>query len=371
MIVYADEHMDRLCFCYLLPKELLTHDINTAVDYSGTLLLYINFNQDRKNILRILQIRHNRNYKTKILLDGECWETGLPEYESFDEELRDLILSKYDFLLVVNDVCNRELTIPRYCKTFTVDLHGIFAYNKCIITGENFINNVPVKYRKDGANLLVGKVKTRLSRFVALYQFYKHNLLDTSVLGINATPNDIQNMMQEHPEYSDENFYNKIITCLGPADSTNLFDTNEGISAFDGYPFSPTIYSKSSVSYICETFDYDKHINPYLMNEKFYRSIVNKHPFIVQGSPGQLETIRSFGYKTFDQLIDESYNKDLRYDRSHVELAVLALKDLTSKIPHNTELVQNIVDHNFNNFCELMDKEYNNIIKTIIEFAYD
>lgn len=44
------------------------------------------------------------------------------------------------------------------------------------------------------------------------------------------------------------------------------------------------------------------------ITEKTFRAFFHLHPFIMVGAAGSLEFIRSLGYKTFDGLIDESYD---------------------------------------------------------------
>ena len=45
------------------------------------------------------------------------------------------------------------------------------------------------------------------------------------------------------------------------------------------------------------------------ITEKTIRPMFNRHPFIVWGNPYILKTLRSYGFKTFDWLIDESYDE--------------------------------------------------------------
>jgi hypothetical protein len=45
------------------------------------------------------------------------------------------------------------------------------------------------------------------------------------------------------------------------------------------------------------------------ITEKTVRPMFNRHPFIVWGNPHILKTLRSYGFKTFDWLVDESYDE--------------------------------------------------------------
>ncbi len=70
-------------------------------------------------------------------------------------------------------------------------------------------------------------------------------------------------------------------------------------------------------------------INDYatFITEKTIRPMFNRHPFIVWGNPYILRTLRSYGFKTFDWLIDESYdeceNANERFDMILNQIKIL------------------------------------------------
>ena len=47
-----------------------------------------------------------------------------------------------------------------------------------------------------------------------------------------------------------------------------------------------------------------------VFTEKTAKPIVAKRPFVIFGSPGQLQALRRLGFKTFATVIDESYDKE-------------------------------------------------------------
>ena len=67
-------------------------------------------------------------------------------------------------------------------------------------------------------------------------------------------------------------------------------------------------YKKTFISLITETLTNRETL---LITEKSFKPIVVGHPFIILGSPGTLEKLKSFGYKTFDRWLDENYDNDL------------------------------------------------------------
>ena len=317
----------------------------------------------------IYMYRKSIGLSTKIIIDysleGGCQNSMI--WTLFKEG--EINLDK-DILFIHNDSINRS-GLPSYIgQNLVIDYHSLEAYDKCIRTTTNKLDSTLVKDRHNGLNLLIGKLKTKHSRFLAAYYFYKYDLLDSAVLGLHVRPIDLLHRMQLYPEYDDINFYNKILPLLGSADLvTMVHDTSEGCTAEKGgWPFDPVIFKNSSISYVCETYDIDKGFFSYLVTEKFYRAIINKHPFVVQACAGQLHTVKSLGFETFSSIIDESYNDYTVYDYSHVEKTVLAAKDFLSKLPNNTEKVQEIVDYNYNHWLRRAKSEYDNTTEFFIRF---
>ena len=63
---------------------------------------------------------------------------------------------------------------------------------------------------------------------------------------------------------------------------------------------------------VTETVFYDHKLH---LTEKIFKPITAKRPFILVGAPGNLAYLKSYGFKTFDQWIDESYDNELDPDK--------------------------------------------------------
>ena len=69
------------------------------------------------------------------------------------------------------------------------------------------------------------------------------------------------------------------------------------------------------------------------ITEKVLKPLVNFHPMVVLGNPGSLRMVRSYGFETFGELFDESYDDELdprrRFDMVYGEVARMCRLDET------------------------------------------
>ena len=86
-------------------------------------------------------------------------------------------------------------------------------------------------------------------------------------------------------------------------------------------------YKKSCFEVVCETYGGQDDDDSFYVTEKICKPILMKHPFVVVGNKHYLENLRSIGFKTFDGLIDESYDR-LNGHQHRAE----AIADLLSKL---------------------------------------
>jgi len=89
------------------------------------------------------------------------------------------------------------------------------------------------------------------------------------------------------------------------------------------------------------------------LTEKIFKPIVNKQPFMLLAAPGNLAYLKSYGFKTFDSVIDESY--DLIQDNdARIEAVVNQLHWYCNLTPgEKTDVIQQlepVIQHNFNHF---------------------
>lgn len=80
----------------------------------------------------------------------------------------------------------------------------------------------------------------------------------------------------------------------------------EDINSVWGFGFeSPWIYTESYFTVVSETLFYERGV---YMSEKTFKPIAHCHPFIIVSKEGTLKYLKELGFKTFDDLWDESYD---------------------------------------------------------------
>jgi hypothetical protein len=89
------------------------------------------------------------------------------------------------------------------------------------------------------------------------------------------------------------------------------------------------------------------------LTEKIFKPIVSKQPFMLLAAPGNLEYLRSYGFKTFDSIINESYDNIVDNDL-RTEAVVDQLHWYCNLTPdEKNSIIQQlapIIDYNFHHF---------------------
>ena len=121
------------------------------------------------------------------------------------------------------------------------------------------------------------------------------------------------------------------------------------------------LWQKSFLHVVNETVFYDKKLH---LTEKIFKPIVSMRPFILAAAPGNLQYLKSYGFRTFDRWIDETYDSiednDSRLDAITDQIEILcnmhphALHDMLNDM-HDT-LIYN-KQHFFTNFKKIIIDE--------------
>jgi hypothetical protein len=115
------------------------------------------------------------------------------------------------------------------------------------------------------------------------------------------------------------------------------------------------------------------------LTEKIFKPIVSKQPFMLLAAPGNLAYLKSYGFKTFDSVIDETYDT-IQDNDSRIEAVVEQLYWYCNLTPdEKTDIIKQlepIIQHNFNHFYgefrHIITRELLDNTKTLFkEIGYD
>jgi len=84
--------------------------------------------------------------------------------------------------------------------------------------------------------------------------------------------------------------------------------------------YEPIDFNQTAISIVLETI-FEKRIH---LTEKILRPIACGHPFMLAAGPGSLAKLRSYGFRTFDPFIDESYD-NISDDQERLAAIVAAM----------------------------------------------
>ena len=110
-------------------------------------------------------------------------------------------------------------------------------------------------------------------------------------------------------------------------------------------------YDKSYFSIVSNTNCLSKDELAVTLNEKEYKAMLYKQPFLLVARPGTLAMLKDLGFKTFDQWIDESYDQELDDEARLVKL----IKEV-------------------NRLCKIENSDWDRMLEemnSILEYNYD
>ena len=127
------------------------------------------------------------------------------------------------------------------------------------------------------------------------------------------------------------------------------FDVPGSASAHVGYE-EHVLLQSGLWNIVTETVFYHKKLH---LTEKIFKPIVVQRPFILVGAPGNLAYLKTYGFKTFDRWIDESYDLE-EDDDKRIQMIVDEIEKLSNLSWDETlamyEEMREVLEHNFDHF---------------------
>ena len=140
-------------------------------------------------------------------------------------------------------------------------------------------------------------------------------------------------------------------------------DTVSSAQHNDHHRVNADLYTNTRCHIVLETlFDVDQSGGAFL-TEKTFKAIKYGQPFVIVGGPGSLQALRNMGYRTFDHVINPSYdtieNNTFRW---------LAIADVLSELKRNPgwyEACADDIKHNQKIFAQRTHEPVNSLLKEL------
>jgi hypothetical protein len=271
---------------------------------------------------------------------------------------------------------DKIILVPGMCEDFKKDLEqqGISAeiiffdfthrmvYNSYVDKTEYLHpwNN------KSDQFLFLGGIPSRANRIRLLYKFYQAGLLSKCQWSFFKpfTDSDQQVCREIMKDLSDEEYFDFINICEQSID--DLYKDSQEYSRLNGQDLlrkeiykkpwlkdpawiNPVVFKNSKFSVISEGNAYYPATSYKFLTEKTWRTVVNRHPFIIAGHPDQMLYAKERGLCTFENFLQidfYSFEEESRFN-SIVENVNYWLNNL------NSEEVQSDVEKNYLRFFDI------------------
>jgi hypothetical protein len=169
-----------------------------------------------------------------------------------------------------------------------------------------------------------------------------HNLVDDCQTSVGFVDQDIY--------YKNYKFTN---SQWQPLHHLEQYFQNNLTSSTSSADFTVEDYCATDIEVVLETLFDDKRLH---LTEKSLRPIACGHPFILAATHGSLQYLRNYGFRTFGDIIDESYDL-IENPLDRLKAIVLAMKQITNwtkeEKQYKMRLLQEITEYNKQHFFSM------------------
>lgn len=294
-------------------------------------LFYVNRLDEIFENISQLAYQKLRTGELKLLIYFPFEGFNLKLYDNWFLKLHHLF-DKYKFNSVKKYFIYNNLTIESQYQELKVnnliptgtEFTKVFGYPYFHFEYFNIIKQRHIEFPKEKINIstLINKEKDFLSlnskirahRVLLISELYRRNIVGNSLLSFMGSPFDHPDTTIEYAKKTlNQVFDNVPYIPKEICDGVENYTRNWQPLILDGTADEIYInsvvaahYEKSYFSLVTET-GMDHYLR---VTEKTFKPIANYHPFIIIGCHGTLEYLRSLGYQTFPELVDESYDQE-------------------------------------------------------------
>jgi hypothetical protein len=304
---------------FLIPE--LTHEVllNELLDEVSQpfeevdLLVSVWFESELEYLNNVIEIIKSKNFKSiKLILDYQ-------QIQNYNIDLR-LPVEFINFLAMIT--CKIHHSLPKLKKT-----------------GKGLVLTGTVSERLNRIGLLKSLYDQKfLTNDNLIWTFAKEEFNPQNI--INKEKFDMYNDIESAVEYFDKHSLQITNTV-----TANMFSNPNDID----YLYQITDYSIIPESFFVETIP--------KVTEKTYRAILNQHPFIVVGSVGSLNYLKSFGFRTFEEYFTIDNYDSITDHLDRLSAVTSNILEFPSVLKKFEDQINKDVNYNYNLLKEIVDKD--------------
>jgi len=344
-----------------IPLDRLYHYIENIAEkiHGDNVLIYRFWPHGSKNINDLKPLRPEAIFLERAMLVGVWCNDQEPldhDYYSINIKSNTMSLRKFSFLnLSEPKNLNYQQTIyeknillhsekrSRHLEKYQSDneLISVYYWSHALISRDWFRYSQHETFKKDSKKIFLIYNRawsgTREYRLKFTDLLIENNLLDQCQTTCNVVDPDLKIHYAAHQFKNSWCRPTNLLENLLPAsqaDATNSAD------------FVTKDYDSTDVEVVLETLFIDDRLH---LTEKSLRPIACAQPFILVSTHGSLEYLRSYGFKTFDTVWDESYDQ-IQNAEQRLESIVDVMKQIANwdQPTRQTKMAQAqaIADHN-------------------------
>tara|TARA_Y100000114_G_scaffold156777_1_gene185225 strand:+ start:189 stop:1367 length:1179 start_codon:yes stop_codon:yes gene_type:complete len=220
-----------------------------------------------------------------------------------------------------------------------------------------YFNNKNIKsFKKQPTkHFLCNSYRDAIPRQIANSLFHKYDLYDKNLISHNRfiqndPLTDLQKFKKVKNIFRHNNTFD-VISFLKHGFKKHFLDTPETKShATYSYAWHDKLSSKVCFEVVIETCVSQ---NKRFLTEKFLKAILSKNIFLLIGNPHSLEWLKSLGFKTFSDIIDESYD----FEEVFYKRLLMVFEEIKRLCSYDVPVlydkilkINDIVEHNYNHF---------------------
>jgi hypothetical protein len=190
----------------------------------------------------------------------------------------------------------------------------------------------------------------RQHRLLMLYHIFKYQMTDNHISCPAVCPAENVSIQDAIIDLA------KIYPDISEVFDRQIFPIEfQGESGAPMHSYQLSLFKESAESLlylVAETVATGRRLH---LTEKTFKPICLKMPFIIIGTAGSLRYLRSYGFRTFDSLWDESYDNEI-HDDQRLEKIALLLKSIdilpTTEKQKLFAQAEEICEHNYRHFYQ-------------------